>query len=578
MNYTLRSDQKKVKRKVLNVLKDENMVLLGAVTGFGKTIVAWDIIKTYVRNKKRVLVLTHGQKEIRDNFCKSIGALNNFIEIKQSFDCLRASSSRCVVSIPQTIIKYLDKLGVFDIVIIDEAHQFYEGTQVQSILRYLGDKNSNLKQILLTATHYKFKKIKKILISRETALKSNNICNADIKILELPQKIDKKYFTSTRELKASYDLQKKSVHKVLTLILKELNNQLQKSIIVTHNIETADFIYSVLNKKFRGSVNVSHSECDSNSELVENFKHDKKIKLLVVVNRANLGFDCPSLKYVIDLTFSQNISRIEQMFGRVLRKYRNVKKAYIKAYPKDYYELYKLIMAGVMALSLDEVYQTWDGYISRLTIARSTQNANNNKTAKSNKNEKLETIYNFKDYIDIFKDAPKISLQDAIQKLRNLEFQKDFNSHDMCLQKASQYSSLFEWKRESPTSYRVACNNKWQRKIAESLGWEIKFDGAYTFKDCKNYASHYSSITQWQKGHKRSYRIALSNDWVKQIAQDLNWVLRKVYNYNQCKEAAKKFSYVKEWKEKDPYSFTRANNQGWVKKIRQELKWSKKGR
>ena len=98
------------KKKILGLFRKNDIVLLGGSTGYGKTVVSWSSIEEWVRQKKRILVLTHGRKEIRENFSASKAAKIDFLVIKKSTDLQGSEKFSVVVSLPQTIYAKLDLL------------------------------------------------------------------------------------------------------------------------------------------------------------------------------------------------------------------------------------------------------------------------------------------------------------------------------------------------------------------------------------------------------------------------------------------------------------------------------------
>ena len=576
--YQLRPDQKTVKNQIIKSLKTDDRVLLGAVTGFGKTVVAWSAIEDMTRRKKRVLVLTHGQREIRTNFCTSVAKIRDFVEIKGKDDFDSASESRCVIAIPQTIKNHLAKLGKFDFVVTDEAHQFYEASGVQKILQELKQKNKNLKELLLTATHYRFKNIPKVLFSREKALELNLINNAGIQMLELPCKINPSDYTVSNELKSTVTLSKTPLKKFFDVVIDQISQTPMKSVVVAHNVETAEFIYKLLRRSFHSNMlTMSHSFNDPECNNIDEFKHDKNIKILVVVNRANLGFDCKNLRYLIDLTMSKNVERIEQMFGRILRKYGRVKKSYIKAFSKNNDLEYKIIMSGVLALSIDDIYESWDGSYKKLQIAIPEYHAHpknpDDENDLSQGRLRLRNLHDFKEYISIFKNSDHVALNEAIKKAKNIK-RTSWLTYDGCIATAKKYDSIQKWQSSHSGSYTMAFRNNWHRQIANELGWDV-LRSKYTYDEIKNIAKQYSSLAEWGKKHTGSYGAAYRRQWQQKIADELGWKIRtQKYTYDDIKRIAMQYSSISDWRKNHCGSYSVAKLNKWQRKIASDLGWS----
>lgn len=576
--YSLTRDQKLIKKEILAKLKLHHTILLGAVTGFGKTVVAWDLIKTFKRNKKRILVLTHGQREIRTNFTNSFAA-NKHFEITSFKDAKDLDRHQVVVSLPQTLVSNLKKIKAFDYLIVDEAHQFYHASTVQKIIKHLLKSNSKLKKILLTATHYNFQDIPKILFSREKALKADLICNASISLDELPHKITAADFSSTKELKKTTYIKKEPIKRYFKKIIKIVNFTQLKSIFIVHNCQTADYIYQLL-KDHKIPCILSHGKNDIYSKNIDAFKKNSSIKSLVVVNRANLGFDCKEVKYLIDLTMSKNISRIEQMFGRVLRKYKDEKKYLFKAYPQDFKEEYQLIMSGVMALSVDEIYKSWSGSYQDLKILPldviNSDSDHLNIEDQKNPTIKKE-LKSFQEYIDVFKNTSKhVSLSEAIFQIRAIrsdKFYVKYTTYDQLKKLASFYNSLREWEIKSKSSYATACKLKVQREIAKELNWNCR--SPLSHEEIKLEAAKYNSLSEWKKNSRSSYNAASNKKIQRQIAKELNWDIRETAKYTPeiLEQEASKYKSLHEWFKKDRGSYEAAKYRKLQKKIASKLNW-----
>lgn len=636
-DYALLPEQADVKRKILNKLKTNNRVLLGAVTGFGKTIVAWDLIKTFTRKKQRVLVLTHGQREVRTNFCTSLAAEGDFIEVSHRNDVAQSIKHKIVVTLPQTIKNHYRKLGIFDYVLVDEAHQFYDAPTVQSIVNHLRKLNPGLKEVLLTATHYRFQDLPKILFSRENALESKLISNASISLVELPDKIKSADFTISNELKQTVKIRKSKLKKFFDGVVEQISSTTMKSIVVVHNVETANYVYNLLKKTYKlRKIVLSHGKNDLYGSNIDRFKKEQELNILVVVNRANIGFDCKNVKYIIDLTMTKNIERMEQIFGRVLRRYRNCKKSLIKAYPMDSVHEYKILMSGVLALSVDEVYRDWDGSYKRLPIL-SPRNESQGKLLVDtfhwqNGREgrgKAKNYNDFEKYIEIFNTAKKVMLNEAIAIAKDIDkginwksfsgckiYASNFTSliswrkgdkssynyayvkgwhriiakelgwvlsrknftFDELISSAGKHESLVEWSRNEGATYHFAARRGWQRKIAENLGWEVnRPKNSYTYQELKDYASPHSSLTSWRKNHGGSYAAAYKKGWNRKIAKELGWDVKREahsYTYQEINGIVKKrFDSLSSWQIGDGGSYVYAKKQGWHRKIAEELGW-----
>jgi hypothetical protein len=89
------------------------------------------------------------------------------------------------------------------------------------------------------------------------------------------------------------------------------------------------------------------------------------VRLLIVVNRAQLGFDFSELFNFVDMTGSRNPDRIFQMFCRVVRSSKDEpshNKLFVKVLSRAFSEIQvRAFMSGVLSLSTQENFEKWNG-------------------------------------------------------------------------------------------------------------------------------------------------------------------------------------------------------------------------
>ena len=96
---------------------------------------------------------------------------------------------------------------------------------------------------------------------------------------------------------------------------------LDKTIIWANSIKQANKFAEVL-RTFDGlenSVLVSHSKNDDDSALMDKFKTDNDVRVLVSVNRGRMGWSYTELYNAIDFTMTRNLNSILQMMARLFR-------------------------------------------------------------------------------------------------------------------------------------------------------------------------------------------------------------------------------------------------------------------
>ena len=371
--------------------------LLGFSTGTGKTYTTHELIECWMvlNPNKRVLVLTHNQTILRDNFSRG----SDFMEFKVGSTLTEAKSKRVVVSIPSTL---KDKdLGKFGLLVIDEAHEWFGQTSIKNIRSKIGTHQL----LLLTASHGKFSNSEyhKILFSIEEGIEHNFLSDVKIEIVESAWNFDEtKDYNNDLELKGTVKVSSSQVERTCKDLLAYMGRSqswipgftkidrkvlisfekikalkvLPKTIVVCHNTNMADSVYEYMRSQFADQVSISYSKTDQgkypdvNSENLKAFKDSSQARMLILVKRGVLGFDVPELEYVFDMTASKNVGRTQQIMGRVMRQSGKLKKHYFKVSPIKNLEYTNIQMACVVALMKKEINETWDGTSDNIPLLK----------------------------------------------------------------------------------------------------------------------------------------------------------------------------------------------------------------
>jgi hypothetical protein len=165
--------------------------------------------------------------------------------------------------------------------------------------------------------------------------------------------------------------------------------------------------------------------------------------------------------------------------------------------------------------------------------------------------------------------------QRTIGKKLQWQMQTAEMSYEECRAKAAPYNRLVEWKHADDASYRYAIRRKWQRKIAGDLHWQIRPSySKITLKQCTAIASDYSSLFEWRKQHPSTYAHACGKNWQRRIARALGWRLPgSLRSYTECQEIASNYGSLMRWRENDVRSYRYAVNRSWQKPIAKSLGW-----
>jgi superfamily II DNA or RNA helicase len=344
MSIVLRTYQE----KALSQLGNTKTQVLSICPGGGKTYTA---IEFALRNPqfKKVLILTHGTNVLKTQWS------DDFATLGMTFSNELHSDERFTITIPHAILK--KDIPKFDLIIVDEAHEFYyvdNKNDTDGMLKTIIKKVKPKCQLFLTGTPSKFIKneMKPVIVSGCEIYGDKEgkkyLSNTYFGLVKSAYVLDTEDFDSEGDT-ASFEFTKKDTKESLLSLVKEMLNRLEtnkklksspnainvlgavklnrfqkafgglgKTLIAARNIAHANVLKELLQAN-KVSVVVSESKGDKDSENIAKFKDDPAIQALIVVRRGILGFNMPTLVNVVDFTMSRNIDRIYQLYARVLR-------------------------------------------------------------------------------------------------------------------------------------------------------------------------------------------------------------------------------------------------------------------
>ena len=367
---------------------NSDIAVLAACPNSGKTLMAIAWMEKYLLDNPthRILVLTHGQSLLRNQFYNDIDSAHvdfSYEKVEKSKDFINATS-QVIVTLPRTIVNCLKNYqSKFDVLIVDEAHHFYyaKNGMVDKIIKHFNFP----KQLLLTGTPAPFIAQKKQIIAVPLAelIDKGYASDPIVVISNATYNIDKDDFTREDELKSSVILDTDSTFKTLDELLIHIENKilkvgwtnsiasLGKTMIFTKDISQAKDVERYF-KNHNIKVLLSTSENDKDSNNIELFKKSD-IGILIVVDRGVLGFNLPDLICVIDLKCGKNISNLFQLFNRITRKHpNNVQKYFFKVVPKKYEEEYLYVLTAALSLMVKDNYIKYNGCSKEILIPVNT--------------------------------------------------------------------------------------------------------------------------------------------------------------------------------------------------------------
>jgi superfamily II DNA or RNA helicase len=392
---SLRKNQIPLKNKITEGFNKNNRVLLYALCGVGKTILALSVIEDIVKSGKRVAVSTYGRAEIRKHWYEKIKNYSSDLLKDLQIVCSKEDAVKLnklkihavsngevsdtklfTIFIPQTInpdsnttVNSIDpnsKLGKFDYIIIDEAHEFLETSRADN-------EDGRLKRIINTYSHKKtkylgltgtgfeliqegkfFHKSELVIYDVVDALGDKAIVNCESSVEYFKFTLPSDCYNSSEELtargakridnffrkdglnnKGKNLLKKRSFFsKKIESLLGEIKKGEKVLVILPKGLNCIEGIANTISMCDKGAAVIKNSKIDKNlrDSNEEEFKNSPKTNFLLVVDMCGTGWDFPKLDVVIDLTFTRNPKVMIQRLARGIRTFDSkIKSRYIYA-------------------------------------------------------------------------------------------------------------------------------------------------------------------------------------------------------------------------------------------------------
>jgi superfamily II DNA or RNA helicase len=378
-------------------------VVLAASCGAGKTFMSIYFAEKYlkVHPEAKILVLTHGQTILRSQYHENLKVQDpafSYKEITKGKDLAKYYNKKQVfITLPQTLKGV--PIPKFDLVIVDEAHQFYFATfkgkegLVPKIIKQAVPQH----QLLLTGTPSPFiarntptkTEFNILTLPMSELLKEGAITDVLVELASTTYPISGEDYNQEGNLKESFKFENMDTTTTLDTLLEKIHKRLksvvksnpaiysalpifidwvstlkslEKTMFACHSQEQARQVAKYFTDK---GINValSTSDDDIDAEQVNRFIGEKDCSILVVVGRGVLGFNYEELVNVVDMTGSQNIDRIFQLMARVVRKHpKGFKKLFFKIVPKTMASYFEHLMTGVLCLTCEEWYTKYNGH------------------------------------------------------------------------------------------------------------------------------------------------------------------------------------------------------------------------
>lgn len=345
------SYQTKAAKQVLKkaMEKKYSAAVLAAAPGAGKTTISHHIINNYVRlfPHAKIVVITQGQNILRQQYLKELSNAN--IPINFSFGDVE-SQAQVKVCIAQN----LDLIHEADLLIVDEAHNYFFAKQIQGFIRRTNPKHL----VLMSGTPSIFVRKNKEAgynkyyihaIAAEELSQNNVFSGVDMDVIQIE------------------DNNPSNMIKDVIKIAQKRGDNLSKIMIACPSISFAKQVAMQLTSMGR-KCSVSTSTNDKDSLEIANFKSGKT-DILIVVGRGILGFNDSEITCLFDFRSSSNVDASYQLFARVLRRHpKGLRKVYYRISNRKNYNKQVLMLHKIVALMKSDIFAGFNGSNLKMVI------------------------------------------------------------------------------------------------------------------------------------------------------------------------------------------------------------------
>lgn len=322
--------------------------VLAACPGAGKSTIIIHALNEFFQKfpNKKVVIFTHNQNILKDQMLD--GFVNYNVKPEFSFGEL-GSNAQVEVGIPSSS----HKLTSMDMLVVDEAHQYYWEEMMDKIVEEFKPSYT----ILMTGSPSYFTRYNKVVDNSRKSHKKFGMY-----FIAASDLLDKNVFSSI-DIDVVRCEDQDLISKVKNVFKHARANRydMTKVMWACNSIEEATKLESYLTNICKLNVFMSNSKNDPNNEKISQFKKADK-GILIVVNKGILGFSDGSITSLVDFKCSKDLDTRNQFFARGLRKHpKAIRKAYMSISNTENWNKEGQIIHQMVSLMDKEVFKKYDG-------------------------------------------------------------------------------------------------------------------------------------------------------------------------------------------------------------------------
>lgn len=307
MNFSLRDYQKELITDIIESMKRGNRkIMVQSPPRSGKTVVMAYIAKNATDKNKKVLFFSH-RKEINE-------------QVVETFKRGGVNLDNVTIGTVGSLVKKLDKLPKFDVILVDEAHHI-KAKQYQTILTFFKDAT----QLFFTGTPIRldgagFHDLAEDLVKGKSVKWLQENGNIAPFKYYAPSLID-----TTNLKKRGGEFTKKSVDDTMKRVIYgdvirhyEKLAKGKQAIVYTHSVEASESVSNTFNEHGYSSIAISGKTPPEERERAMRAFRDGELTIMVNCELFTEGIDLPNVDVCIMLRPTQSLSLYLQFAMRAL--------------------------------------------------------------------------------------------------------------------------------------------------------------------------------------------------------------------------------------------------------------------